>query len=99
MRGSSENAVRHRGRTYLMQNADAAKEFMRTPDRYSPVLSGYDPMIFLQSGQLVDGCSNMPSTTRIQYCDFVLYLGIAKTIHAGTRSQLQGAFVHPQCNE
>ncbi len=38
-----------------MQNADAVKEFMRTPDRYSPILSGYDPMIFLQSGQLVDG--------------------------------------------
>ncbi len=55
IKGSTEYAVRHRGRTYLMQSAEAVKQFMQAPDRYSPILSGYDPMIFLESGQLVEG--------------------------------------------
>ena len=55
VKGSTEFAVRHRGRTYLMQNAEAVKQFMQAPDRFSPILSGYDPMLFLESGQLVDG--------------------------------------------
>lgn len=55
VQGKTECAVRHRGRTYLMESPEAAKEFMQAPDRYSPVLSGYDPMIFLESGKLVDG--------------------------------------------
>ena len=55
VKGSSEYAVRHRGRTYLMQNADAVKLFMQSPDRFSPILSGYDPMVFLESGQFVEG--------------------------------------------
>lgn len=55
VQGKTEHAVRHRGRTYLMESPEAVQEFMQTPDRYSPVLSGYDPMIFLESGKLVDG--------------------------------------------
>ncbi len=55
VQGKAEHAVRHRGRTYLMESPEALKEFMQAPDRYSPVLSGYDPMIFLESGMLVDG--------------------------------------------
>lgn len=55
VQGTAANAVRHRGRTYLMENPEAVKEFMQAPDRYSPVLSGYDPMIFLETGKLVDG--------------------------------------------
>ncbi len=55
VQGTVANAVRHRGRTYLMESPEAVKEFMQAPDRYSPVLSGYDPMIFLESGKLVDG--------------------------------------------
>lgn len=55
VQGSVANSVRHRGRTYLLENPAAVQEFLRTPDRYSPVLSGYDPMVFLESGDLVEG--------------------------------------------
>ena len=55
VQGKTSNAVRHRGRTYLMESPEAVREFMHTPDRYSPVLSGYDPMVFLETGKLVDG--------------------------------------------
>jgi hypothetical protein len=55
VQGTITNAVRHRGRTYLMESPEAVREFMQAPDRYSPILSGYDPMIFLESGKLVDG--------------------------------------------
>ncbi len=55
VQGTTEFAVRHRGRTYLLQNADAVKQFMQAPDRFSPILSGYDPMVFLSTGQLIDG--------------------------------------------
>jgi thioredoxin-related protein/YHS domain-containing protein len=53
--GLATNAVRHRGRTYLLASPEAVKQFMQAPDRYSPVLSGYDPMIFLLEGNLVEG--------------------------------------------
>jgi len=55
VQGSTEFAIRHRGRTYLLQNADSVKQFMQAPDRFSPILSGYDPMVFLATGQLIDG--------------------------------------------
>ena len=55
LQGATANAVRHRGRTYLMESPEAVDEFLQAPDRYSPVLSGYDPMIFLETGKLVDG--------------------------------------------
>jgi thioredoxin-related protein len=55
VQGKTEYAVRHRGRIYLMESLEAAREFLQSPDRYSPVLSGYDPMIFLETGKLVDG--------------------------------------------
>ena len=55
VQGKTNHAVRHRGRTYLMESPEAVNEFLQAPDRYSPVLSGYDPMIFLEKGKLVDG--------------------------------------------
>jgi thiol-disulfide isomerase/thioredoxin/YHS domain-containing protein len=45
----------HRGRLYLFLSAEAQKKFLADPDRYSPVLSGYDPVQFAESGRLVEG--------------------------------------------
>ncbi len=55
VRGVAEFVVRHRGRNYWMQNAQTAQQFLQKPDTYSPMLSGYDPMVFLIEGKLVDG--------------------------------------------
>jgi thioredoxin-related protein/YHS domain-containing protein len=53
--GSPEFVVRHRGKIYWMSSEQALQEFLKAPDASSPVLSGYDPMVFLTEGKLVDG--------------------------------------------
>jgi protein disulfide-isomerase len=45
----------HRGKLYLFTSEGAQKKFLAEPDRFSPVLSGYDPVRFAESGKLVDG--------------------------------------------
>jgi thioredoxin-like negative regulator of GroEL/YHS domain-containing protein len=45
----------HRGRTYLFVSEEAQKAFLADPDRYSPVLSGNDPVMRLDHNQDVAG--------------------------------------------
>jgi protein disulfide-isomerase len=45
----------HRGRTYLFTSEEAQKAFLADPDRYSPVLSGNDPVMRLDHNQDVPG--------------------------------------------
>lgn len=49
----------HRQRTYLFASAAEQAKFLADPDAYSPVLSGADPVIFAEQGQLVDGKRNI----------------------------------------
>jgi YHS domain-containing protein len=53
--GDPQFSVRHRGRIYWLSSEEARTEFLRAPDKQSPVLSGYDPMVFLNEGRLVEG--------------------------------------------
>lgn len=53
--GLPQYAVRHRGRVYHLSSQEAMREFLRNPDSSSPVMSGYDAMIFLSEGKLVEG--------------------------------------------
>ncbi len=45
----------HRGRTYLFATAINQQKFLANPDKYSPMLSGYDPVIYLETGKMVNG--------------------------------------------
>ena len=45
----------HRGRTYLFMSADEQTKFLADPDRYAVILSGYDPVRFAKTGELVEG--------------------------------------------
>jgi YHS domain-containing protein/thiol-disulfide isomerase/thioredoxin len=45
----------HRGRTYLFSSEAEQQKFLANPDGYSPMLSGFDPVIFSQRGELVEG--------------------------------------------
>ena len=45
----------HRGRTYLFASAAEQTKFLADPDAYSPILSGADPVIFAETGKLVEG--------------------------------------------
>jgi YHS domain-containing protein len=45
----------HRGKTYLFATEDAQRKFLANPDGYSPALSGFDPVVFAQRGEMVEG--------------------------------------------
>jgi YHS domain-containing protein len=45
----------HRGRTYLFQSPAEQQRFLANPDRYSPVISGNDPVVALDEGRAVPG--------------------------------------------
>jgi len=53
--GDPRHGVRHLGRTYLFSGPEQAQRFWANPDRYAPVNSGYDVVLFLEEGQRVAG--------------------------------------------
>jgi thiol-disulfide isomerase/thioredoxin len=53
--GDTRWGIVHRNRTYIFANAQALALFRTNPDKYSPVLAGYDPVIYHEQGKLVDG--------------------------------------------
>jgi protein disulfide-isomerase len=55
VKGDPRFGAIHRRRTFLFASAEEQETFLREPDRYTPVLTGYDPLRFLKTGQLVDG--------------------------------------------
>jgi protein disulfide-isomerase len=54
-KGDPRYGVVHRGRTYLFSGPSEQQEFLRDPDRFSPVLGGSDPVVFIDEGRQVDG--------------------------------------------
>jgi YHS domain-containing protein len=55
VKGSSEFAVRHRGRIYHCVSQEMLAKFLESPDRFSPVLSGCDLVEYSKSGKWIDG--------------------------------------------
>ncbi len=53
--GHPSFGVVHRGRTYLFLGPQEREKFLADPDRYSPVLSGLDPVMLVDSNQAVPG--------------------------------------------
>ena len=53
--GNEEWGCTHRGKTYVFANKSAMDLFMQRPDDFSPVLAGFDPVAFHETGELVDG--------------------------------------------
>jgi YHS domain-containing protein len=45
----------HRGRTYLFGTQADQQKFLANPDKFSPMLSGFDPVKFTEQGALVEG--------------------------------------------
>ena len=45
----------HHGRTFLFVSAAEQQKFLANPDRYCPVLDGFDPVRFAKTGELVPG--------------------------------------------
>ena len=55
VKGSPEWGVVHREKTYLFSSEEALNTFMSAPDKYSPALAGFDPVVFYHKGQLEPG--------------------------------------------
>jgi YHS domain-containing protein len=53
--GRAQWGVRHRGRTYLFAGPEQQQAFLAAPDRYSPVLSGDDPVVVVDQGRSAPG--------------------------------------------
>jgi YHS domain-containing protein len=53
--GRAQWGARHRGRTYLFAGEDQQRAFLADPDRYSPALSGDDPVLAFESGTTSPG--------------------------------------------
>ena len=53
--GDKQFGCLHRGRLYLFVDKVAMSTFQKDPEMYSPMLAGYDPVLFHEAGDLVDG--------------------------------------------
>jgi len=53
--GDSQFGIVHRNRTYIFASAGKLAEFKKAPDKYSPMLAGYDPVVYHEQGKLVEG--------------------------------------------
>ena len=54
-RGDRRWGAIHRGRTYLFSKPEHQQRFLANPDAYAPVLSGYDPVHYVDSGSIIEG--------------------------------------------
>ena len=55
-RGDPRWGAVHRGRTYTFAGPAQQQRFLANPDLYAPMLSGFDPVQYIDGGQLVQGC-------------------------------------------
>ena len=53
--GQARWGARHRGRTYLFSGLEQQQTFLADPDRYSPALSGDDPVAAIDGGKTSPG--------------------------------------------
>lgn len=69
--GDVRFGVIHRRRTFLFASAEEQQKFLADADRYCPVLTGYDPVIYVRTGKLVEGSSKHSLAYRKQIYLFV----------------------------
>src|SRR5690606_4246991 len=53
--GNTQFGAIHRGRTFLFTGEEQRQQFLANPDAYCPVFSGVDPVLLLDSNQVVEG--------------------------------------------
>jgi len=55
VRGDVRFGRQHRGRTYLFASSESMEQFVASPDDYSPVFNGMDPVALLDENRAVEG--------------------------------------------
>lgn len=53
--GNRQWGARHNGHLYFFAGPQQQQEFLRNASVYAPLMSGYDPVIYLETGQRVPG--------------------------------------------
>ena len=53
--GNKQIGCVHRDRVYLFASAAQREDFLADPDKLSPLLAGFDPVIFEETGKLIEG--------------------------------------------
>ena len=53
--GDTRFGIVHRNRTYIFADGKSLALFRTNPDKYSPILAGFDPVLYHEQGRLVDG--------------------------------------------
>ncbi|HMP79153.1 MAG TPA: thioredoxin family protein [Pirellulaceae bacterium] len=53
--GDPKYGCRHRGKTYLFASEAFLEKFLHDPDRFSPLLAGFDPVLYHEQGHLIQG--------------------------------------------
>jgi len=54
-KGDTRWGAVHQGKTYLFASQQGQQRFLASPSRFAPILSGYDPVRYAETGQLVEG--------------------------------------------
>ncbi len=55
VKGDKRWGARHRGRVFLFQSLAAQQKFLADPEKYSPILVGYDPVALTKQGAFEEG--------------------------------------------
>ena len=55
VKGDAKFGCVHRGRIYLLASQECQDTFLKDPDSYSPLLAGFDPVIYQEESMLVEG--------------------------------------------
>lgn len=58
-KGSEQFGCIHRGKLYLFASQAHLERFQMTPDMFSPLLGGADPVVYHTTGELVDGSRSL----------------------------------------
>lgn len=53
--GDPQFGAVHKGRTYLFASAADQQKFLANPDKFSPIISGNDPVAIVEEGRIVSG--------------------------------------------
>ena len=53
--GVKEVGCVHRDRVFLFANEAKREQFLSDPDKFSPILAGFDPVIYCETGKLTEG--------------------------------------------
>lgn len=53
--GDPQFGAVHKGRTYLFASAAEQQKFLGNPDKFSPIISGNDPVAIVEEGRIVSG--------------------------------------------